>query len=71
MRSIIGVFRDSDNTFTALTHSASKSFKTRKGAESWLTRRLIKLGYSDSDIYTILAMSTEGNPARCYLEDTK
>lgn len=35
----IGVFTQTDGTFTAMTMSASKSFKTRKGAEQWLARR--------------------------------
>ena len=36
-----GVFAERDGTFTALALSASKSgFKTRKGAEQWLARRV-------------------------------
>lgn len=36
-----GVFPQADGTFTALTFSQSKSgFKTRKGAERWLARKL-------------------------------
>ena len=36
-----GVFAESDGTFTALAFSASKGgFKTRKGAEQWLSRRV-------------------------------
>jgi len=34
-----GIFENTDGTFTALTFSASKTFKTRKGAERWLARR--------------------------------
>ncbi len=33
-----GVFENSDGTFTAMTFTKSKDFKTRKGAESWLKR---------------------------------
>jgi hypothetical protein len=33
-----GVFKNSDGTFTALTFSKSKSFKTKAGAERWLAR---------------------------------
>ena len=34
-----GVVPERDGTFTALTFSASKNFKTRAGAERWLARR--------------------------------
>ena len=34
-----GVFDNKNGTFTALTFSASKEFKTRKGAEKWLMKR--------------------------------
>lgn len=34
-----GITRNSDGTFTALTYSASKEFKTQAGAERWLARR--------------------------------
>ena len=34
-----GVNANHDGTFTALTFSQSKTFKTRKGAEKWLARR--------------------------------
>lgn len=34
-----GVVDNGDGTFTALTFSASKTFKTRKGAEKWLAKR--------------------------------
>ena len=33
-----GVFENNDGTFTALTFTKSKTFKTRKGAEKWLAR---------------------------------
>ena len=36
----IGVFPQTDGTFLAMTLSASKTFKTRKGAERWLARRV-------------------------------
>jgi len=35
-----GVFKNSDGTFTALTFSKSKTFKTQKGAVKWLAARL-------------------------------
>ena len=34
-----GVFENDDGTFTALTFSASKNFKTYAGAARWLARR--------------------------------
>ena len=34
-----GVFENTDGTFTALTFSQSKEFKTRKGAEKWFAGR--------------------------------
>lgn len=34
-----GVVAERDGTFTALTFSASKNFKTRAGAERWLAKR--------------------------------
>lgn len=34
-----GVATNQDGTFTAMTFTASKTFKTRKGAEKWLARR--------------------------------
>ena len=33
-----GVFENADGTFTAMTYTKSKTFKTRKGAEKWLNR---------------------------------
>ncbi|MCK4718617.1 MAG: DUF1391 family protein [Thermoplasmata archaeon] len=33
-----GVYPQADGTYLALTFSRSKTFKTRKGAESWLRR---------------------------------
>jgi hypothetical protein len=36
----VGVFPQRNGTFLALTFSASKTFKTRKGAERWLARRI-------------------------------
>lgn len=35
-----GIFRDADGTYTALCFTASKRFKTLKGAQRWLARRL-------------------------------
>jgi len=34
-----GISKNSDGTFTALTFSQSKTFKTLKGAEKWLAKR--------------------------------
>ena len=34
-----GIFENDDGTFTALTFSASKNFKTYAGAARWLARR--------------------------------
>jgi hypothetical protein len=34
-----GVFPNTDGTFTAMTYTQSKEFKTRKGAERWLARK--------------------------------
>ena len=36
---VVGVDRNADGTFTALTLTESKSFKTAKGAERWLAAR--------------------------------
>lgn len=35
----LGIFPHADGTFLAMTFTASKSFKTRKGAVAWLARR--------------------------------
>ena len=35
-----GVFKQSDGTFTALTFSQSKNFKTKGGAERWYARKV-------------------------------
>ena len=37
-----GVTPNSDGTFTALTFTQSKTFKTRHGAERWLARKLAR-----------------------------
>jgi hypothetical protein len=34
-----GVTQNADGTFTAMTFSQSKTFKTRSGAERWLSKR--------------------------------
>ena len=34
-----GVFANDDGTFTAVTFTQSKTFKTQKGAEKWLAAR--------------------------------
>jgi len=36
----IGIYKDSNGTFTALTLSASKNFKTEKGARKWIAKYL-------------------------------
>ena len=36
---VTGIFENDDGTFTALTFSASKDFKTYAGAARWLARR--------------------------------
>lgn len=33
-----GIIMNSDGTYTALTFSKSRDFKTKKGAEKWLSR---------------------------------
>lgn len=35
-----GITRNADGTFTAVTFSASKTFKTQAGAIRWLAKRL-------------------------------
>lgn len=35
----VGIFLDNDGEFLALTYSASKNFKTEKGAAKWLATR--------------------------------
>lgn len=35
-----GITRNSDGTFTAVTFSASKTFKTQAGAVRWLAKRI-------------------------------
>lgn len=35
-----GVFPTADGQFLAMTFTQSQTFKTRKGAESWLIRKL-------------------------------
>jgi hypothetical protein len=37
-----GITRNADGTFTAVTFSASRSFKTYAGAVRWLTARTAK-----------------------------
>lgn len=34
-----GINENTDGTFTAMTFTQSKDFKTRKGAEKWLARK--------------------------------
>jgi hypothetical protein len=36
-----GISQNSDGTFTAVTFSASKTFKTQSGAIKWLAARLL------------------------------
>ncbi len=33
-----GVFQNSDGTYTAMTFTKSKTFKTERGAKAWLGR---------------------------------
>jgi len=35
-----GVFPNTDGTFTALTFTASKTFKTQAGALRWIAKRI-------------------------------
>lgn len=35
----IGIFKDRDGEFTAMTYGSSKTFKSLKGAEKWLAAR--------------------------------
>jgi hypothetical protein len=35
-----GITKNSDGTFTAMTFSQSKTFKTEKGAQKWLKKRI-------------------------------
>ncbi|EHN7429675.1 DUF1391 family protein [Escherichia coli] len=35
---LCGVFPNQDGTFTAMTYTRSKTFKTEAGARRWLTR---------------------------------
>ena len=35
-----GVFKNNDGTFTAMTYSQSKTFKTEAGATRWLKSRM-------------------------------
>tara|TARA_R110000868_G_scaffold31234_1_gene114591 strand:- start:1157 stop:1321 length:165 start_codon:yes stop_codon:yes gene_type:complete len=35
-----GITRNNDGTFTAVTFSASRTFKTQSGAVKWLTARI-------------------------------
>jgi|TARA_R110000772_G_scaffold170373_1_gene282253 hypothetical protein len=34
-----GIFDNLDGTFTAMTFSQSKTFKTQKGAQKWLAKK--------------------------------
>jgi hypothetical protein len=34
-----GITKNSDGTYTAMTFTQSKTFKTAKGAEKWLAKR--------------------------------
>jgi len=37
-----GVFANNDGTFTAMTYTQSKTFKTKNGAVKWLQARISK-----------------------------
>lgn len=34
-----GIFKNSDGSYTAMTFTKSKTFKTQKGAEKWISKR--------------------------------
>lgn len=36
---VCGVVRNIDGTFTALTYTTSRTFKTQRGATEWLARK--------------------------------
>jgi hypothetical protein len=38
-----GVFKNADGTYTAMTFTQSKDFKTLKGAQKWLEARTARL----------------------------
>lgn len=38
-----GIAANQDGTYTALTFTQSKTFKTRAGAEKWLARRGVRV----------------------------
>jgi len=54
-----GIAKNSDGTFTALTFSQSKSFKTEKGAIKWLEKR----GYDKNGNETKLDLCLYGTIA--------
>ena len=35
----VGIYKNNDGTFTAMTRTQSKDFKTYKGAEKWMKVR--------------------------------
>ena len=37
-----GIYQETDGTFTAMTFTRSKNFKTLKGAERWLERQRVR-----------------------------
>ena len=37
-----GIFQETDGTYTAMTFTQSKNFKTKRGAELWLANKLSK-----------------------------
>lgn len=39
---VTGIMKNTDGTYTALTATQSKTFKTLKGAEKWISRRTSK-----------------------------
>lgn len=41
---IVGIFQENDNTYTALTGTVSKNFKTVNGAKRFLEKRGYKIG---------------------------
>ena len=43
-----GIIRENDGTFTAMTFTASKNFKTAAGARRWLARRGFEVQWPDA-----------------------
>lgn len=52
---VCGVFPNQDGTFTAMTYTRSRTFKTETGARRWLERTQV----SDMDFDTIMEKAYE------------